>query len=297
MQTLSILDTGFVNHKYEDVSDVYNTLFELIEISENLGFSRYWLAEHYANNLAWNKPDIILPLLLASTNTINVGIAGIMFRYREVFRTACEFNVLNALFPNRVDLGLASGNPVKEILDEIDIVKNEHDIESWFQTFCKQLENDKVVVIPKLNIRPNIWGLGSGGFSFKIAKKYDFNYCFSLCHLLGAGYEEEDLIEGLIKVKEAHPKTSVLISGCIAETKEKAVDNYDKYMDRIGTHVPTDKGKYNVFGTQKDFYKKIEYITSLTGVTDFVYKDLNLSKNRQKSIQLIGEVICKDNSV
>lgn len=290
MITYSILDTGFVNHKYEDISDVYNTLFEVVNVSEDLGFTRYWMSEHYANNLAWNKPDFLLPLLLASTEKINIGVAGIMFKYREVYRTACEFNILSALFPNRIDLGLASGNPVEEILAEIDISKNNHDIESWYKKFHKYLENDDVVVIPKINIKPNIWGLGSGGFSYQTAKKYNFDYCYSLCHLLGAGVEEERLIESLAKIKSEHQKTSVLISGCIAKTKKQALENYNKYMDRIGTHVPTDKGKYNVFGTQEDLYDKVNYIKQHTDVNDFIYKDLSLSENRKASLQLIAEV-------
>lgn len=134
---LSILDFGNVNIKHEDITDVYNALFENVEVCDQLGFKKYWLSEHYSNSYSWNKPDTILPLLLSTTENIDIGVAGILFKFREAYRTACDYNILTALFPGRVDLGLASGAPINAILIEIYMVKTYNDIEKCYTTLLE----------------------------------------------------------------------------------------------------------------------------------------------------------------
>ncbi|MEL6654219.1 MAG: LLM class flavin-dependent oxidoreductase [Bacteroidota bacterium] len=95
-------------------------LFEYAQIADELGFSRFWLGEHYDDPLNyWSNPEPLLPLLLGHTERINVGTAGILIRLHSPFRVATNFRLLNSMFMGRVDLGLAGGyakDPVVEAL-------------------------------------------------------------------------------------------------------------------------------------------------------------------------------------
>lgn len=69
--------------------------------AENLGFTRYWVAEHHGMR---GIASVVIGHIAAST--IRVGSGGIMLPNHSPLVIAEQFGTLDALYPGRIDLGL-----------------------------------------------------------------------------------------------------------------------------------------------------------------------------------------------
>ncbi|MDH3227008.1 MAG: LLM class flavin-dependent oxidoreductase [Thermoleophilia bacterium] len=80
---------------------------ELARRCEELGYARYWVAEHHNTpGLASSAPEIMVAHIAASTSRIRVGSGGIMLPNHPPLRIAESFRVLESLHPGRIDLGI-----------------------------------------------------------------------------------------------------------------------------------------------------------------------------------------------
>ncbi len=86
---------------------------DLARQTEQLGYHRYWFAEHHLNpGVAGTSPAVLLALTAASTSTIRLGSGAVQLGHRTALATVEEFGLLDALHPGRLDLGLGrSGRP------------------------------------------------------------------------------------------------------------------------------------------------------------------------------------------
>jgi len=117
--SLSILDFCRVYPQTLDpVEAVWSTLDLAVE-AERLGYKRYWLGEHHTRDVAHSSPEILVSVIAGMTQHIRVGAAGMLIRYHSPLKLAKTFLLLNALFPERIDIGIARGfaeAPVPELL-------------------------------------------------------------------------------------------------------------------------------------------------------------------------------------
>ncbi|MGY2046860.1 MsnO8 family LLM class oxidoreductase [Methylobacterium sp. JK268] len=75
--------------------------------ADDLGFARFWVAEHHnAPTLAGSAPEVLIGFLLARTRRIRIGSGGVMLQHYSPYKVAETFNVLASLAPGRVDLGI-----------------------------------------------------------------------------------------------------------------------------------------------------------------------------------------------
>ena len=103
---LSVLDVSPVATGSTSTEALRNTL-DLAQLADQLGFTRYWLAEHHNTPLiASSAPEIMIGHVASVTNRIRVGSGGIMLPNHSPLKVAETFRVLEALHPGRVDLGL-----------------------------------------------------------------------------------------------------------------------------------------------------------------------------------------------
>src|SRR5690554_5070637 len=80
---------------------------ELAQLTEKLGFNRYWLAEHHnMPGIASSATSILIGHVAARTSTIRVGAGGVMLPNHSPLIVAEQFGTLESLYPNRIDLGL-----------------------------------------------------------------------------------------------------------------------------------------------------------------------------------------------
>lgn len=103
---LSILDLSPVADGSSGAQALRNTL-DLARLAEAFGFTRYWVAEHHnMPSIASSAPDIMIGQICAATARIRVGSGGVMLPNHAPLMVAERFKVLEALYPDRIDLGL-----------------------------------------------------------------------------------------------------------------------------------------------------------------------------------------------
>ncbi len=74
---------------------------------ENLGFTRFWVAEHHnMDAIVSSATAVLIGYLAAGTQRIRVGAGGIMLPNHPPLVVAEQFGTLEALYPGRIDLGL-----------------------------------------------------------------------------------------------------------------------------------------------------------------------------------------------
>ena len=103
---LSILDQSPIISGHSAAQAIEETL-KLARRADELGYTRYWLAEHHAiGALADPCPEILLARLGAETKRIRIGTGGVLLPYYSAFKIAEVFRMLEALYPGRIDLGI-----------------------------------------------------------------------------------------------------------------------------------------------------------------------------------------------
>ncbi len=87
--------------------DALRNTIDLARWAEQLGYSRYWLAEHHGTpGLADASPEVMVGPVAAATSRLHVGTGGVMLPHYSPLKVAETFSMLSALYPGRIDLGL-----------------------------------------------------------------------------------------------------------------------------------------------------------------------------------------------
>src|SRR4051794_29063491 len=108
---LSVLDQSPVPEGSTGADALHNTL-DLARLADELGYHRYWVAEHHGGPmLASAAPEVLIGPIAQATERIRVGSGGVMLPHYSPFKVAEAFSILSALAPGRIDLALgrASG--------------------------------------------------------------------------------------------------------------------------------------------------------------------------------------------
>lgn len=91
----------------ETAGEALARTLSLAKAAEELGFARFWVAEHHnAARLASSSPEVLIGFLLAHTRRIRIGSGGVMLQHYSAYKVAENFNLLAALAPGRVDIGV-----------------------------------------------------------------------------------------------------------------------------------------------------------------------------------------------
>ncbi len=103
---LSVLDQSPIAEGTTARDGLLNSI-DLAQLCDDLGYHRYWLAEHHASvGLAGAAPELMIGPVALATKRIRVGSGGIMLPHYSPFKVAESFKLLAALAPDRIDLGL-----------------------------------------------------------------------------------------------------------------------------------------------------------------------------------------------
>jgi len=103
---VSVLDQSPVPEGSTGADALHNTI-DLARLADELGYHRYWVAEHHGGPmLAGPSPEALIGPIAAATDGIRVGSGGVMLPHYSPFKVAETFTVLAALFPGRIDLGI-----------------------------------------------------------------------------------------------------------------------------------------------------------------------------------------------
>ena len=103
---LSVLDQSPISEGSTGADALRNTL-DLARLADELGYHRYWVAEHHGGPmLASASPEALIGPIAAATEGIRVGSGGVMLPHYSPLKVAETFTILAGLYPGRIDLGL-----------------------------------------------------------------------------------------------------------------------------------------------------------------------------------------------
>lgn len=103
---LSVLDKSPVVRGETPTQALARTV-ALARRAEALGYHRFWVAEHHNTpDLASSSPEVLLAHLAAYTKHIRIGSGGVMLQHYSPYKVAENFNLLAALAPGRIDIGI-----------------------------------------------------------------------------------------------------------------------------------------------------------------------------------------------
>jgi luciferase family oxidoreductase group 1 len=103
---LGVLDQSPIAEGTTPAQALHNSL-DLAELTDRLGYHRYWVAEHHATPaLACAAPEILIGAIAPRTRRIRVGSGGVMLPHYSPLKVAETFSSLSGLHPERIDLGL-----------------------------------------------------------------------------------------------------------------------------------------------------------------------------------------------
>jgi luciferase family oxidoreductase group 1 len=106
MVPFSILDQAPVSEGSNGAEALRNSV-DLARFAEELGYARYWVAEHHGTPaLACASPEALLGPLAMATSRIRLGSGGVMLPHYSPLKVAETFSMLAAFAPGRLDLGV-----------------------------------------------------------------------------------------------------------------------------------------------------------------------------------------------
>lgn len=170
-----------------DATATFKHSVELARFTEELGFTRYWLAEHHnMEGIGSSAPEVLIAHIAQATTKIRVGSGGIMLPNHATLHMAEVFRTLEALHPGRIDFGVGrapgSGSKGSAIIRD-GRSSSAQDFPREFERILKWFNDDiaesGVAAIPTNVKMPEIWILGSSDFGALFAAQHGLPYSFA----------------------------------------------------------------------------------------------------------------------
>ena len=192
MIKLSVLDQSPVSDGFTPADALRNTI-ELARLADELGYERYWIAEHHAIvTLASLAPEILIARLGVETSRIRIGSGGVLLPHYSPLKVAENFRMLHAMYPGRIDLGIgrAPGGSGLEAFalrrDRTKQLQNDDFEEQLLELLAflhRGFPSDhpfaRIKVSPDMPGAPDVWLLGSSEWSSAVAARYGLPYAFA----------------------------------------------------------------------------------------------------------------------
>lgn len=187
---LSILDQSPVIHGHS-ARDAIAATVDLAQMADALGYTRYWCAEHHGLRGVSNPaPEVMIARVASATRHLRVGSGGVMLPYYSPFKLAEQFRLLEALFPNRIDLGVgrAPGGDMRtaQAVAMGDYNRGDHfpqQVQELIWHLSCTLPPDHpthgVILQPEIDTRPELWLLGSSDFGGALAARLGIRFAFA----------------------------------------------------------------------------------------------------------------------
>ncbi|MDN5697982.1 MAG: LLM class flavin-dependent oxidoreductase [Rubrobacter sp.] len=189
---LSVLDLSPVSEGTSGHQTLQNTL-DLARLADGLGYERYWLAEHHSlPNVASPAPEVMIGHVAAETSRMRVGSGGIMLPNHAPLKVAEIFRTLEALHPERIDLGIGRAPGTDPMTAQALRRSGDRGGQEFPEQFTQFLafagEGEpfpedhpfaNVRAVPEDVALPPIWLLGSSGYSAQASGEMGLGYAFA----------------------------------------------------------------------------------------------------------------------
>ena len=195
---LSVLDLAPVAAG-RTASEALRNTTDLARRTEELGYRRFWVAEHHnMPSIASSAPAVLIAHLAAATSAIRVGSGGVMLPNHAPLVVAEQFGTLEALHPGRIDLGIGRA-PGTDQLTALALRRTTQGLSA--EDFPQELLDliglftggdapatspapppaspSPLIATPGRGDMPAIWLLGSSGYSAQLAGLLGLPFSFA----------------------------------------------------------------------------------------------------------------------
>jgi luciferase family oxidoreductase group 1 len=153
--------------------------------AEELGYRRYWVAEHHGMpGVGSSSPAVLIAHLAAATSSIRIGSGGVMLPNHQPLVVAEQFGTLEALHPGRIDLGIGRApgtdpRTARALRRGIGLLGADDFPEQLTELLAYFAGDGPVTAIPAEGHRPAVWLLGSSGYSAQVAGLLGLPFAFA----------------------------------------------------------------------------------------------------------------------
>ncbi len=242
MTTLSVLDLVPVRSD-QTSADAVRASLALARTADELGYERYWFAEHHnMPAVASTNPPVLIAMVAGATRRIRVGSGGVMLPNHAPLVVAEQFALLEAAHPGRIDLGIGrapgtdpvtgwalrhgaggvTDEAVTRFPDYVDDVLSMMDVGGV--GLALHGRTHQLRATPAATGVASVWLLGSSDYSARLAAEKGLPYVFAH-HFSGQGTAEalalyRDRFQPSPALAE--PRTFLTVNASVAETADEA---------------------------------------------------------------------------
>jgi len=172
--------------------DALRATIELAKRAEDLGYQRFWVAEHHnMPGIASSAPPVLIGHLADATSRIHVGSGGVMLPNHVSLVVAEQFGMLEALHPGRIDLGIGRAPGTDQVtaaalrrspdaLSADDFPDQLMDLLGYFTgRWPEGHPFARITAVPGRGYQPAMWLLGSSGYSAQVAGVLGLPFAFA----------------------------------------------------------------------------------------------------------------------
>ena len=214
---LSVLDLSPVVEG-SSVADSFRHTVELAQRVEQLGYRRFWLAEHHnMAGIASAATAVLIGHVAGQTSAIRVGSGGVMLPNHAPLVIAEQFGTLEAQYPGRIDLGLGRAPGTdrgtsralgREPTAADDFPQN---VQQLIHYLGDPLEGQQVRAIPGMGSKVPVWLLGSSTFSAQLAALLGLPFAFAAHFAPRLLHEALRLYRSHFQPSEAWPEPYAMV--------------------------------------------------------------------------------------
>ncbi len=187
---LSIVDLATIKPG-QTATDALAQSLETARLAEAIGFHRIWFAEHHlAPAQASHHPELLIAAAGTQTRHIRLGSGAVLMNHYSPFKVAEMFKQLDAMYPDRVDLGMgrATAGPTIDLAlrrDRKSQPVDDHSMQvsealAWLHNaFPADHPFANKPLIPSVPTVPEAWLLGSSPGGAHLAARLGIGYTFA----------------------------------------------------------------------------------------------------------------------
>ncbi len=234
---LSVLDQSPIPEGFTAGDALHNSL-QLARRADELGYHRYWVAEHHGTPaLACASPEVLIGPIAAATEHLRLGSGGVMLPHYSPLKVAENFSMLSSLYPGRIDLGIgrAAGTTpkVSVALQRDRRMQPPDDFPEQFNELRTYLNNHvppngpfSRLVAPAIRFEsPELWLLGSSPQSGIWAAEWSLPYVFAdFINPHGEAIAQDYLNQFIPSEHMPKPQLALALWAVCAETTEEAFE-------------------------------------------------------------------------
>ena len=228
---LSVLDLSPVGTHVAPSQAIRDSI-ALARVAEELGYTRYWFAEHHnMASIATSAPEVLIAHAAAVTSRIKLGAGGIMVPNHSPLHVVEMFRTLEALAPGRIDLGLGRApgtDPVTSAALRREQVEVNHLLAELFAFerggFPDSHPFVKIEPMPSDVRAGTLWMLGSTLAGASIAADLGMPYSFAGHFAMRHAHEALAHYRSRYEPSPHHPTPYAMlaVTAVCAETDEEA---------------------------------------------------------------------------